>query len=170
MATGEYVAFLVLSLFAISGSVMMLNVTKVVHMILSLVVTFLSIACLYVLLLAEFVAVVQVLVYSGAIVIMLLFGIMLTDHTDQASAFSTWFKRLIIIGSLVVFATVIYMGVAPLNLDVVNVDFHENNTEQIGLMLYTYYIIPFELVSILLLVALVGAIVVAKKPNKEEER
>ncbi|WP_371932696.1 NADH-quinone oxidoreductase subunit J [Bacillus carboniphilus] len=149
---------------------MMLNVTKVVHMILSLVVTFLSIACLYVLLLAEFVAVVQVLVYSGAIVIMLLFGIMLTDHTDQASAFSTWFKRLIIIGSLVVFATVIYMGVAPLNLDVVNVDFHENNTEQIGLMLYTYYIIPFELVSILLLVALVGAIVVAKKPNKEEER
>ena len=71
--SGFVVAFFLLSLSAILGGVMMLNSTKVMHMMLSLVLTFVSIAGIYVLLSAEFVAVVQILIYSGAVTILMIF-------------------------------------------------------------------------------------------------
>ena len=78
MITGEFLAFLILSIIAVTGGVLLLNLTNVVHMVLSLVATFISIAGIYILLSAEFLAVVQILIYSGAITIIMLFGIMLT--------------------------------------------------------------------------------------------
>lgn len=169
--SGELLAFLALSLIAIMGGVLMLNFTKVMHMILALVFTFLSIAGLYITLSAEFVGVVQVLIYSGAVTIIMIFGIMLTKQDDESEGKSKLRSLLVFIG-VVAFGAVMYYAVN-------NTEFtpatdapalHEENTKQIGEMLYTKYIIPFELVSVLLLVALVGAIILAKGDGKEEGR
>ena len=70
--SGEMIAFILLSLVAIIGGILLINLTKVVHMVIALVFTFISVAGLYVLLSAEFMAAVQILIYSGAITMMIL--------------------------------------------------------------------------------------------------
>ncbi|MBD1383234.1 NADH-quinone oxidoreductase subunit J [Metabacillus arenae] len=165
---GEFIAFIALALVAIGGGVLMLNVTKVVHMIVSLVFTFISIAGLYVLLSAEFIAGVQVLIYSGAITIIMLFGIMLTKHQDQEQSSPGIAKRLLIFAGIAAFAFVFYLGIYQLDFGTEAEALHENNTEQIGVSLFTEYVIPFELTSVILLVALIGAIVLAKRDDQEE--
>lgn len=167
---GELIAFFLLSLTAIIGGILMLNLTKVMHMMLALVFTFLSIAGLYFLLSAEFVGVAQILIYSGAITIIMIFGIMLTKH-DAENESSFIFRKWLIFFAVVVFGGVMYFAVN--NIDFTNrsvqgsVPLHEQNTLQIGTLLYSKYVIPFELTSVILLVALVGAIVLAKKDEKE---
>jgi NADH-quinone oxidoreductase subunit J len=167
--SGEYLAFLALAIVAIIGGVLMLNLTKVVHMVIALVFTFISIAGLYVLLSAEFVAAVQVLIYSGAITIIMLFGIMLTRHREEEKEKTTtggfWRKTLTAI-AVFAFGIAVYLGIYQLDFGEEAAHLHENNTEQIGIALYSRYIIPFEITSIILLVALVGAIILAKKDDE----
>ncbi|MFC0525251.1 NADH-quinone oxidoreductase subunit J [Pontibacillus salicampi] len=160
---GEVAAFLILSGLAIFGAILMLNVTRVIHMLLSLVLTFLSIAGIYVLLSAEFVAMVQVLIYSGAMAILMMFGIMLTKHDDQ-QAQKLPARRGIWLGvALAGFFVVMYRLIERIAVTPGSEALHVRNTEQIGIALYSHYIIPFELMSIVLLVALIGAIVLARK-------
>ncbi|MCP1126125.1 NADH-quinone oxidoreductase subunit J [Bacillus sp. 3103sda1] len=167
---GELVAFLALALLAMMGGVLMLNLKKVMHMMLALVFTFLSIAGLYFMLSAEFVGVVQILIYSGAITIIMIFGIMLTKHNDEEETHFGW-RKLFVFLAVTVFGAVMYFAVNNVGFENQSVQdgvlLHEQNTLQIGELLYSKYIIPFELTSVLLLVALVGAIVLAKKDEKE---
>jgi NADH-quinone oxidoreductase subunit J len=167
--SGEVLAFLALAVVAIMGGVLMLNLTKVMHMVLSLVFTFLSIAGLYVMLSAEFVGAVQVLIYSGAVTIIMIFGIMLTKHDDDGEAKLNW-RSVFVFCSVLVFGALMYFAVNNVDFTVAGEEaaLHEQNTKKIGEMLYTEYIIPFELTSVLLLVALVGAIILAKPDDKEE--
>src|SRR4051812_39902549 len=168
MITGEFLAFLLLSIIAVSGGVLLINLTNVVHMVLALVATFISIAGIYILLSAEFLAFVQILIYSGAITIIMLFGIMLTRHDDQEEKREGWGKRLLLFLGIAGFAVVVYLGIYNLEFPQMAQTLHENNTEQIGMALYAKYIIPFELTSVILLVALIGAIILAKKDDEEE--
>ncbi|HET7578281.1 MAG TPA: NADH-quinone oxidoreductase subunit J [Bacillales bacterium] len=166
--SGELVAFYVLALIAIGGGVLMLTLKKVIHMVVALVFTFLSIAGLYVLLAAPFVAVVQVLIYSGGVSIIMLFGIMLTKHNDRAEApVSRWRYFLAGLGVLVFFV-IMFTGIDNLAFPGDAQSLQENNTQKIGISLYSHYIIPFEITSILLLVALVGAITLAKRDDHKE--
>ncbi|MCQ6274628.1 NADH-quinone oxidoreductase subunit J [Bacillus sp. V3B] len=166
--SGEFIAFLLLALIAVTGGVLLLNLTKVIHMVLALVATFISIAGIYILLSAEFLAIVQILIYSGAITIIMLFGIMLTRHDDSEEKRDGWGKRLILFLGVAGFAAVVYVGIYNLDFPQMAQTLHENNTEQIGMALYAKYIIPFELTSVILLVALIGAIILAKKDEEEE--
>ncbi|WP_394238563.1 NADH-quinone oxidoreductase subunit J [Niallia oryzisoli] len=166
--SGEFLAFIILAFIAVSGGVLLLNLTKVVHMVLALVATFISIAGIYILLSAEFLAVVQILIYSGAITIIMLFGIMLTRHDDQEEPKGGWGKKITLFLGVVAFAAVVYLGIYNLDFPLLDQELHVNNTEQIGVALYTKYIIPFELTSIVLLVALIGAIILAKRDNEKE--
>lgn len=168
--SGEFLAFMGLALVAIIGGVLLLNLTKVIHMVVALIFTFVSIAGIYVLLSAEFVAAVQILIYSGAITIIMLFGIMLTKHNDESEPKAgKWRKFLLFLGVLG-FAFAVYLGIYNFDIDQVPTTLHENNTMQIGLALYSKHIIPFELVSVLLLVALIGSIILAKKEDKEADK
>ncbi|AZB44676.1 NADH-quinone oxidoreductase subunit J [Bacillus sp. FJAT-42376] len=167
--SGEFAAFAILSLMAITGGILMLNVTKVVHMLISLVLTFISIAGLYILLTAEFIAVVQVLIYSGAVTIIMLFGIMLTRKADEEEPDGRRLKKWLVFAGIALFAAVMYTGIYRLDLNGKPAALHENNTEQIGIALFTEHIIPFELTSVLLLAALIGAIILAKKDEEKEE-
>jgi NADH-quinone oxidoreductase subunit J len=168
--SGEFLAFMGLALVAIIGGVLLLNLTRVIHMVVALIFTFVAIAGIYVLLSAEFIAAVQILIYSGAITIIMLFGIMLTKHDDEGEPKAgKWRKFLLLLGVLG-FAFAMYLGIYNFNIDQVPTTLHENNTMQIGKALYSKHIIPFELVSVLLLVALVGSIVLAKKEDKEADK
>ncbi|MCM3338693.1 NADH-quinone oxidoreductase subunit J [Paenibacillus sp. MER TA 81-3] len=162
--TGETVAFFVLSICIISGAVLMLNFTKVVHMVVSLAFAFLGLAGMYVLLDAEFVAFVQVLVYTGAITILMIFGIMMTRHDKQDEQFvRPWKEGLASIGCLALFG-VLFFSIRSAEFPVHDkVSLAEDNTLNLGKQIFTEHVIPFELLSVLLTVSFIGAIVIAKK-------
>lgn len=80
LSNGENIAFFLCAPLAIGGAIFMISFEKVVHMVLALACTFISLGALYVVLEAEFVAFVQVLIYAGAITILMIFGIMMTKH------------------------------------------------------------------------------------------
>lgn len=166
--SGEFLAFMGLALVAIIGGVLLLNLTKVIHMVVALLFTFISIAGIYVLLSAEFVAVVQIILYSGAITIIMLFGIMLTKHNDESEPKTGKWRKLLLLVGILGFAVAVYIGIYNFNVEQVPTTLHENNTFQIGQALYSKYVIPFELTSVLLLVALVGSIILAKNDKKKE--
>ncbi|WP_276353507.1 NADH-quinone oxidoreductase subunit J [Cohnella caldifontis] len=164
--TGEFIAFFALAVCAIVGAVMALNFTKVVHMALSLAFTFVSLAGLYVVLDAEFVAFVQVLLYVGAVTILMIFGIMMTKHQDEGQeAARPLLETLAAIGCLCLLAILIFA--------IRDADFPDpagslpaDTTREIGKLLFARMAIPFELVSVLLTVAFIGAVALAKR---EEE-
>jgi NADH-quinone oxidoreductase subunit J len=166
--SGEFIAFMGLALVAIIGGVLLLNLTKVVHMVVALIFTFVAIAGIYVLLSAEFVAAVQILIYSGAITIIMLFGIMLTKHDDEGETTTGKWRKVLLFLGVLGFAIAVYIGIYDFNVVQVPTDLHENNTMKIGEALYSKWVIPFEVTSVLLLVALVGSIVLAKKDEKED--
>ncbi|MGG4265399.1 NADH-quinone oxidoreductase subunit J [Peribacillus simplex] len=168
--SGELIAFFGLALVAILGGVLLITLTKVMHMVIALVFTFLSIAGIYMILSAEFVAIVQILIYSGAITIVMLFGIMLTKHQEIDEPAKGGWGKLSLLAAIAGFAVAVYLGIYNLDIPVQPTALHEENTKQIGIELFSKYVIPFEVMSVLLLVALVGAIVLAKKDDEEGDQ
>ncbi|MFC4812879.1 NADH-quinone oxidoreductase subunit J [Paenibacillus sp. GCM10023250] len=162
---GEFIAFFVFSVMIISGAVLMVSFAKVVHMVVSLAAVFIGIAGMFILLDAEFLAFVQVLIYAGAVSILMIFGIMMTKHQESGEERPrTAHETLTAIGALALFGILFYA--------IRQSDFPEplpaagqaaDNTMAIGQALFTGYVVPFELVSVLLTVAFIGAIVLAKK-------
>lgn len=162
-SSGANIGFFIFALFAIGGAIFMISFTKVVHMVVSLAVTFLSLAGLYVLLHAEFVAFVQVLIYAGAISILMIFGIMMTQHKkEDEEPRRTGHEVLLAIGALALFG-IIFFAVQQTTFPEADLPQVDDNTMEIGKLLYNKYVIPFELMSVLLTVAFIGAIVLAKR-------
>ncbi|MBB6638105.1 NADH-quinone oxidoreductase subunit J [Cohnella thailandensis] len=167
--TGEFFAFFLLAACAIVGAVLAINFTKVVHMALSLAFTFVSLAGLYVLLQAEFVAFVQVLLYVGAVTILMIFGIMMTKHQSEGrEPGRPLLETLAAIGCLCLFGILFY-AIRNASFPKPQAELPEDNTMAIGKLLYSAYAIPFELVSVLLTVAFIGAVALAKREKEEEE-
>ncbi|GAA0487254.1 NADH-quinone oxidoreductase subunit J [Salinibacillus aidingensis] len=166
---GEFLAFLILSGTAILGGILMINLKKVVHMLLSVVLTFVSLAGIYVLLSAEFVAVVQILIYSGAITILLTFGIMLTDHKAEEDRVSSRIRAALAGLGVIIFFFTVYAGIRNLYFGPGAETLHADNTRKVGESIFSHYVIPFELVSIVLLVALMGAVVLTRRREGEDQ-
>ncbi|WP_019535650.1 NADH-quinone oxidoreductase subunit J [Paenibacillus ginsengihumi] len=163
LSSGANIAFFVCALLAIGGAVFMISFTKVVHMLLAMALTFLSLAGLYVLLEAEFVAVVQVLIYAGAVSIVMIFGIMMTRHRgDEVEPKRPLHSWLLGIGCLALFGIIFY-AIQQTALPTGEFQAAGDNTMEIGKQLFTLHVIPFELMSVLLTVAFIGAIIVAKR-------
>jgi NADH-quinone oxidoreductase subunit J len=166
ITNGENIVFIILAIFVISGAVLMISFTKVVHMVIALATTFIGLAGLYLLLHAEFVAFVQVMIYGGAVTILMLFGVMMTKHeSHEEEPRRPIHNNLLFIG-VVVFFGVLFFSIQRANFPVAQSNLWGDNTHSIGELLFTQYVIPFELVSVLLTVAFIGAIVIAKR---EEE-
>ncbi|MFD0617334.1 MULTISPECIES: NADH-quinone oxidoreductase subunit J [Paenibacillus] len=161
--TGEYVAFFILAVCIIAGAVLMLSFSKVIHMVVSLAFAFIGLAGMYVLLNAEFVAFVQVLIYAGAISILMIFGIMMTRHDQKDEEIRRpWHEAITAVGCLALFGLLFY-AIRATELPAAAWDPPKDNTLEIGKLLYTEHVIPFELMSVLLTVAFIGAIVIAKR-------
>lgn len=165
--SGEMIVFFILALFTLGGAVFMLTLEKVVHMVIALAFTFISIAGLFVMLEAEFLAFAQVLIYGGAVTIIMLFGIMLTKHDDRDETRRKGQSIYAGIGVLALFLIILYV-LNGVNWSSPDLALFDSNTKQIGVQLFTKYVIPFELTSILLLVALVGAIILARRDEEDE--
>jgi NADH-quinone oxidoreductase subunit J len=165
LSSGENLVFFVLALTAICGAIFMISLIRVVHMVIALALTFISLGGIYITLDAEFVGWVQVLIYAGAVTILMIFGIMMTRHRgeDEAEPRRPWHNALLFVGALALFGILFYViqnaSFTPQNAPVDPKD----NTLQIGRLLFNQYVIPFEIMSVLLTVAFIGAIVVAKR-------
>jgi NADH-quinone oxidoreductase subunit J len=168
----EAIAFYVISAFILGFAVLVITTRDTVHSVLFLVLDFLFVAALYVLLGAQFLAVIQILVYAGGIVVLYLFVVMLVNlkrppeaHQDPHRK-TNWGLALSIAVLVELAAVASYsyarpapaLAIAPAAALPVT-----GNTEEVGWLLYTSYLIPFEIASMLLLVAMIGAIVLAKR-------
>jgi NADH-quinone oxidoreductase subunit J len=164
---GEAILFYTFAAFILGFAVLVISTRDTVHSVLFLVLDFLFVAALYVLLGAEFLAVIQVLVYAGGIVVLYLFVVMLVNlkrppeeyrdpnrHAKLAAALAA--AVLLELGAILTY-TYTRPSPAVVSLPV------SGNTERVGWLLYTQYLIPFEVASVLLLVAMIGAIVLAKR-------
>ncbi len=142
-----------------------------IHSAIWLVVSFLSVAGLYVLLEAEFVAVVQVLVYAGGIMVLFLFVIMLVNLRDPAPlrprlpAAASALIGLLAIGALY---TIVARGRMQPAAGGVSTLRAGGNLQAVGEAMFRDYLLPFEIASLLLLVAMVGAILLARQPRRGE--
>ncbi|WEK53958.1 MAG: NADH-quinone oxidoreductase subunit J [Candidatus Cohnella colombiensis] len=167
--TGELVAFFLLAVCAIIGAVMSISFTKVVYMVLSLAFTFISLAGIYILLQAEFVAFVQILIYVGAITILMIFGIMMTKHNAEAQEVARpLLETLAAIGCICLFGILFYAIREADFPEVTTMPLPEDNVREIGFALFKQYVIPFELISVLLTVAFIGAVAIAKREEEPQ--
>lgn len=163
---GENIAFLILSVLIITGAVFMINLTRVVHMVTSLAFAFLGLAGLYIMLNAEFVALVQVLIYAGAITILMIFGIMMTNHSaEEEQPWRPWHHGLVLTGCLVFFA-ILFFVIGRADFQPNGFEAARHNTQEIGELLVRDHVISFELISLLLTTAFIGAIILAKKEDE----
>ena len=167
---GEAIAFYTLAAFILGFAILVVSTKNTVHSVLYLVLNFLFVAALYVLLNAPFLAVIQILVYAGGIVVLYLFVILLVNLKRPPEAHQDPHRRTklgfgLAAGVLVELGAIAYFGSQRTPQVMANVATLpvEGNTEQVGWMLYTSYLIPFEIASMLLLVAMIGAIVLAKR-------
>ena len=167
---GQAIAFYTISAFVLFFAVLVVSTRDTVHSVLFLVVDFLFVAALYVLLGAEFLAAIQVLVYAGGIVVLYLFVVMLVNLKRPPEAYEDPHRRtkvglalsVAVLVELGVIAT--YSAAAPAPAITQNPPLPvTGNTQEVGYLLYTSYLIPFEVASMLLLVAMIGAIILAKR-------
>jgi NADH-quinone oxidoreductase subunit J len=168
---GTAIAFYVISAFILGFAVMVITTKDTVHSVLFLVLDFLFVAALYVLLGAEFLAAIQILVYAGGIVVLYLFVVMLVNlkrppeaHSDPHRKTTLGFGLAAAVLAELALLAVRSSGmpVRPI-VEMPAVEGIAGNTQVVGWMLYTSYLIPFEIASMLLLVAMIGAIVLAKR-------
>jgi NADH-quinone oxidoreductase subunit J len=163
----QNVAFWIIAIAMAAAAIGVVRSRNVVHAALYLVVVLGGVAAQYVLLAAEFVAWVQVLIYIGAVVILFLFGIMLTrapmggdSDLDNDQRFPAAAAAVFLLGILVVLLVDAF-GKQKIKLDAAVLA--AGSTKVIGDAIFRQYVVPFEVVSMLLLAALVGAVVIARR-------
>lgn len=160
----EKVIFLVFAAIMVFGATMVITVRNPVRAALFLVLTFFASAALWLLLEAEFLAIVLVLVYVGAVMVLFLFVVMMLDI--NLARLREGFIRYLPLGAAVGLAMIVMMGlvVGPKYFGLARVAAPVrraatySNTEALGNLLYTQYVYPFEIAAVILLVAIVAAI------------
>ena len=167
------IIFIGLSFFAISGAIAMLVYKNPMYSALGLLISILSVAGLFALLNATFLFMVQIIVYAGAIMTLILFLLMFLNIKDESLPKEPKKYTLIAIGAAIMIPVnvVILKAVAKLpNADMSIVEQGSfGEIKPIGQLLYKDWILAFELISILLLIALVGSIVLARKRKTNKE-
>ncbi|MBV8461658.1 MAG: NADH-quinone oxidoreductase subunit J [Acidimicrobiales bacterium] len=159
----QNIAFGLIALAMAVGAVRVVTTKNVVHAALWLILVLSGVAANFILLAAEFIAVVQVLVYIGAIIVLFLFGIMLTRAPIGAEAEldndQRWAGAVV---GLLLFG--VLASVLSKQYGARHVDAHQvQRTADVANSVFTTYVVPFEVVSVLLLAALVGAVVIARR-------
>ncbi|HEV8715526.1 MAG TPA: NADH-quinone oxidoreductase subunit J [Candidatus Binatia bacterium] len=167
MPLGALIFYLVAALTIGSALIVVLS-RNIVYSAFSLLGTFMGVAGLYALLAADFVAVIQILVYVGGILVLIIFAVMLTHRIDDVAVSNRSVGRLP--AALIVGAVGVLMGIGVMAASwAQKADVQVTPTTYgIGDAFLGPYILPFELASIVLLVVLIGAVVVSRKEIREE--
>jgi NADH-quinone oxidoreductase subunit J len=162
------IPFLILAALAIAGAVAAMTLHKLVHCALALSVSLVGLAGLYLVLGAQFIGLAQILVYVGAVVILIVFAILLT-HSDQAAAQKMPRAAAGVLVSAAVFA-VLAWAVTATSVQGAATTQPPAPMQQIGSALMTRFVLPLEVVGLLLTAALIGAVVLAMEEKHEEEQ
>jgi NADH-quinone oxidoreductase subunit J len=160
-------AFSVMAVVGSLAAVRVVTAKNVVHAALYLVVTLTSVGGVYLLLAAEFVAWVQILIYVGAIVILFLFGLMLTKAPIGRETLDNQQRLVALLVAVGVLAGLIFLlnGAFDWNDPGGRIAVKGTDTFAVGTSLFRSYVLPFEAISFLLLAALIGAVVLARKDD-----
>jgi NADH-quinone oxidoreductase subunit J len=167
MIFGVSILFLLISVLTVAGALAAALLKNLVHCALSLTVTFAGLALLYLELDAQFAGFVQILVYIGAVAILVVFAILLTRGAgipEYRSFSSSWFAGLSIAAA--VFALLAWAVTKSLPASVAAVAAPAVTVQTIGVALMSSYVLPMEIVAVLLTVALIGAVIVAMPEPK----
>jgi len=165
--------FYVLSLVLISSGLSVITSRNPVTAALSLVLAFFNAAGIWLLLQAEFLAIVLVLVYVGAVMVLFLFVVMMLDiNLDKLrEGFWDYLPMAGFIGLLMMVEMVMVLKTKPFNLAPITESIsNTSNTEMIGNTLYSNYVLPFELASVVLLIAIVSAIALTLRDRKDSKK
>jgi NADH-quinone oxidoreductase subunit J len=168
--SGPLIAFYVVGATAILASLGVVLVRNVVHAALMLLIALLAVAGIFLLVFAEFLALTQVLIYGGAVTVVTLFAIMLTRTTELRVRLDNRQRPVAAVAAIVVFslltatflASDIPTRATPASVADAASPATSSGFEALGTVLFTQWAIPFEVVSLVLLVALVGAVIFAR--------
>ncbi|MBI2846606.1 MAG: NADH-quinone oxidoreductase subunit J [Chloroflexi bacterium] len=158
--------FFVIGIIALVGALGVVASRNVVYSALFLLLSLIMVAGLYILLYADFLAIVQILIYGGAIVIVIFFALMLTRTREMPLRLDNPKKPWAIVASLAAFA-LLATTTALTHWKILVTTPERVSYQVLGRTLFTQWAVPFEIASILLLVALVGAIVIARPGGRE---
>ncbi|HAD04934.1 MAG: NADH dehydrogenase [Desulfuromonadales bacterium GWD2_61_12] len=163
----ETLFFYFVALVAVGSGILVVTCRNPVHSALALVNTFFCLATFYVMLEAPFMAAIQIMVYAGAIMVLIIFVIMLLNlGTVTATKVRHSVSGALLLGALMLFQSIYFLNRStPTGVegDAAELVKKVGHTEAIGRELFTNFLLPFEITSILLLVAIVGAVVLAKR-------
>lgn len=167
----QWLIFLGMAFTSIVASLFLITRKNPIHSALCLVLNFLCVAVIYLLLQSQFIAVIQVIVYAGAIVMLVVFVIMLLDLEEELrSGLKLLYSKVCGVGLAGLFLGAIVYSVAASSLTgkrgPYTADKLQANVKAVGEVLFTDYLFPFEIVSILIVAAVVGAVVLSKKKSR----
>ncbi|MCW8820752.1 MAG: NADH-quinone oxidoreductase subunit J [Sulfurovum sp.] len=162
------IVFSVLAVVAVVSAIVMISAHRPIDSALSFIVTLISVAALFGLVNATFLFVVQIIIYAGAILTLILFIIMFLNIKDENLPEEKYKNRWLLVTSILILPFSVILINLILGSDIaVNSVINENlgTIKDVGLTLFSQWILPFELVSILLLVALVGSVTLSKRKD-----
>jgi NADH-quinone oxidoreductase subunit J len=160
----EALVFWLFAILAVAGAVMLIFHKNPIHSALSLIATLFSTAALYVLLNAGFLAVMQVLIYAGAIMVLFVFVIMMLNLQSAELGIRSHAVKKAIAAAIAIAVGVKFITVlGGLSIDKAVLGEGFGTVQTVGQIMLVDYVLPFEAVSVLLLSALVGAVMIAKK-------
>lgn len=160
------IVFYVFALLIVSSAIVVVMSRNIMYAAFGLMFTFFGVAGLYVMLNADFVAITQVMVYIGGILILIIFGVILTTNIAGVEIQEgPTGKFRMTIASLITLILFVVLLITYLNAEFIvgNVQFGESTLEILGVSLMTKYLLPFEVAAVLLLIALVGAALIARR-------
>lgn len=158
--------FFLVAFMAVASAVYFVFAKNPLYAILSLIVTMFSIAGLYILLNAQFLAIIQIIVYTGAIMVLFLYILMMLNlnKEDESKKNNTLkFVGVFATGLLLLGTLGVFRGIQDKHVVVENIDKGVGLTKNLGRLLFNEYVLPFELASILILAGIVGAVLIGKK-------
>jgi NADH-quinone oxidoreductase subunit J len=165
--------FYFLSVILVFASLLVVTLRNPVHAALSLVLAFFSASGLWILLQAEFLAIALILVYVGAVMVLFLFVVMLLDIDLDRLREGFW--SYLPLGSIVALLVVVEMGLVlsaywgALESDVPQVEAGYSNVQAVGRLLFTEYVYPFELASVILLIGIVSAVALTLRGKRKSK-
>lgn len=136
---------------------------NIVYSAFSLLFTFLAVAGIYVLLNADFIAITQLLIYVGGILVLMIFGVMLTSNAANVELNTQTLKALPATVIVAVISALLVSTMLSTKWNTAEPEYVESTVEGIGELLLTKYLLPFEIASIVLLVAIIGAAFLARR-------
>jgi NADH-quinone oxidoreductase subunit J len=172
----QLICFYAFGIVAVIAALMVISVRNTVHGVLSLVLTFFSIACVWVLAQAEFLALALVVVYVGAVMVLFLFVVMMLDikQEQMREGFIRYLPVGIVVAAVMLVEMLALIGVRAMSLQTMGPDpalaAGMPNIEWLGMALYTRFLLPFEIAALILTVGLVSAVVLTLRHKPGSKR